>query len=102
MAYLIDILPEDILSADELDQNFTGSVLDFLLRRGTPQLLTSRTEITAHTASSEVARSLGIQRNDVLLRFKAYLYAIDGRVVDYSFSYFLPGHFRFHVVRKVG
>jgi len=22
--------------------------------------------------------------------------------VDYSFSYFLPGYFRFHVVRKVG
>jgi GntR family transcriptional regulator len=102
VAYLIDILPEDILSAEELDQNFTGSVLDFLLRRGTPQLLTSRTEITAHTASSEVARSLGIQRNDVLLRFKAYLYAMDGRIIDYSFSYFLPGHFRFHVVRRVG
>jgi GntR family transcriptional regulator len=102
VAYLIDILPEDILSADELDLSFTGSMLDFLLRRGTPELLTSRTEIMADTATSEVARSLGIQRNDVLMRFKAYLYASDGRVVDYSFSYFLPGYFRFHVVRRVG
>ncbi len=102
VAYLIDILPEDILSADELDLSFTGSMLDFLLRRGTPELLTSRTEIMADTATSEVARSLGIQRNDVLLRFKAYLYASDDRVVDYSFSYFLPGYFRFHVVRRVG
>jgi GntR family transcriptional regulator len=56
----------------------------------------------ADTATTEVARSLGIQRNDVVLRFKAYLYASDGRVVDYSFSYFLPGYFRFHVVRRVG
>ncbi len=102
VAYLIDILPEDILSADELDNNFTGSVLDFLLRRGTPELITSRTEIVADSATSEVARSLGIQRNDVLLRFKGYLYASDGRIVDYSFSYFLPGYFRFHVVRRVG
>jgi GntR family transcriptional regulator len=102
VAYLIDILPEEILSADELDNNFTGSVLDFLLRRGTPELINSRTEIMADTATTEVARSLGIQRNDVVLLFKAYLYASDGRVVDYSFSYFLPGYFRFHVVRRVG
>jgi GntR family transcriptional regulator len=102
VAYLIDILPEEILSADELNNNFTGSVLDFLLRRGTPELITSRTEIMAATATSDVARSLGIQRNDVLLRFKAFLYASDGKVVDYSFSYFLPGYFRFHVVRRVG
>jgi hypothetical protein len=27
---------------------------------------------------------------------------ISGRVVDYSHSYFLPGFFRFHVVRRVG
>ena len=25
-----------------------------------------------------------------------------GKVVDYSFSYFLPGYFLFHVVRRVG
>jgi GntR family transcriptional regulator len=50
----------------------------------------------------EVARALQIQRGDVLLRFEAFLYDISGRVVDYSFSYFLPGVFRFHVVRKVG
>lgn len=102
VAYLIDILPEEIFSADELEHDFTGSVLDFLLQRGTPELISSRTEIMADTATREVARSLGIQRNDVLLRFKAFLYASDGRVVDYSFSYFLPGYFRFHVVRRVG
>jgi GntR family transcriptional regulator len=49
-----------------------------------------------------VARKLGIQRGDVLLRFIAYLYTSAGRVVDYSFSDFLPGYFRFHVVRRVG
>ena len=102
VAYLIDILPEDILSPDELSTGFTGSVLDFLARRGSPELHSSRTEINAVTASSEIARSLGIQRGDVLLRLIAYLYAVDGRVIDYSYSYFLPGYFRFHVVRRVG
>ena len=43
-----------------------------------------------------------IQRDDVLLQFVAYLYSKDGSVVDYSSSHFLPGYFRFHVVRRVG
>ncbi len=102
VAYLIDIVPEDLLHPDDLGETFRGSVLDFFLQRGEPTLLSSRCEINASTASPEVARSLNIQRGDVLLRFEAFLYATTGRLVDYSFSYFLPGYFRFHVVRRVG
>jgi hypothetical protein len=32
---------------------------------------------------------------------QADLYDADGQVVDRSTSYFLPGPFRFHVVRRV-
>jgi GntR family transcriptional regulator len=101
IAYLVDILPVDILAADEVEYGFTGSVLDLLLQRGVPHLAQSRTEIRAIGATSEVARALQIQRDDVLLHFVAYLYSQEGRVVDYSFSYFLPGYFRFHVIRSV-
>ena len=102
VAYLIDIVPENVLTPHDLETGFTGSVLDVLLRRGTPTLSTSRTEINAVTASTEVARALGIQRGDVLLRFVASLYSASGQVVDYSFSYFLPGYFNFQVIRRVG
>jgi len=102
VSYLVDIVSDDMLQAQDLDESFTGSVLDLFLHRGVPVLLTSRCEINAVTATAEVARSLGIQRGDVLLRFVAYLYATSGRIIDYSFSYFLPGYFRFHVVRRVG
>ena len=102
IAYLVDTLPADILSTAEVESGFTGSVLDLLLRRGDPKLVQSRTDIRAIGATSEVARALQIQRDDVLLHFVAHLYSNDGCVVDYSFSYFLPGYFRFHVVRKVG
>jgi len=102
IAYLVDTLPMDILAVDELPSGFTGSVLDLLLRRGDPKLIQSRTEIKAIGATSEVARALQIQRDDVLLYFAAQLYSEDSRVVDYSISYFLPGYFRFHVVRRVG
>ena len=102
IAFLVDILPADILPASELSAGFTGSVLDLLLRRGDPKLTQSRTEVKAIGATSEVARVLQIQRDDVLLHFAAQLYSESGRVVDHSFSYFLPGYFRFHVVRRVG
>ncbi len=102
IACLVDTLPVDILTSADLETGFTGSVLDLLLHRGDPKLTHSRSEIRATGATSEVARSLQVQRDDVLLHFVAQLFAEDGRVVDYSFSYFLPGYFRFHVIRKVG
>jgi GntR family transcriptional regulator len=101
VAYLIDILPDDILIPDDLSKNFTGSVIDLLLKRGKPKLASSRCEINAVTADSHVSRAMRIQRGDVLLRFIAYLYATNGRVIDFSYSYFLPGYFRFHVLRRV-
>ncbi|MGB9799089.1 MAG: GntR family transcriptional regulator [Thermanaerothrix sp.] len=102
VAFLVDILPQNILTPEELNEGFTGSVLDFLLHRGTPQLADSFTEIRAVAASSDIARRLEIQRGDVLLMFQAQLFDAGGNVVDFSHSYFLPGYFRFHVVRRVG
>lgn len=101
VAYLVDILPEDVLRHDELTSKFSGSVLDYLLQRGDP-LTISRTEITASNATAEVAKMLEIQRGDVLLQFTAKLITVSGKVVDFSHSYFLPGYFKFHIVRKVG
>jgi GntR family transcriptional regulator len=102
VAYLVDILPEEILGHQELESGFTGSMLDLLIRRGSPALASSRCEINAVHASSAVAKAMRIQRGDVLLRFIAYLYSTNGHVVDYSYSYFLPGYFNFHVIRRVG
>ena len=101
VAYLVDTLPEDILTGADLQQGFTGSVLDLLLQRGSLPLSTSRAEIQAVAASPEIAHLLEIQRGDVLLMFSAQLFTSTGRVVDYSLSYFLPGYFQFHVVRRV-
>ena len=101
VAYLIDVLPEDVLVPEVLQQGFTGSVLDLLLRLGSPPLIRSFTEINAVAAPSDIAKALEIQRGDVLLMFLARLYTDDGRVIDYSTSYFLPGYFQFHVVRHV-
>ena len=102
IAYLVDLLPGDVLTPANLREGFTGSVLDLLLRRGSPDLVRSVAEVRSVAASSDIARRLEIQRGDVLLEFVARLYSIDERVVDYSLSYFLPGYFRFQIVRRVG
>lgn len=102
VAYLVDTLPESILSQEDLKDGFNGSVLDLLLRRGMPKLSNSRTEIKAINASSEIAKFLDIQRGDVLLLLRANLFNISLKVIDHSLSYFLPGYFNFHVNRRVG
>lgn len=102
VAYLQDVLAAGQLRQRELQIEFTGSVLDLLLRRGNPPLASSETEMHAVAAEPHVARALRIQRGDVVLNFRATLFAEDGSVVDLSQSYFLPGYFRFHVIRRVG
>lgn len=102
IAYLQDVLPRNVLSMKDLEEGFTGSVLDLLIRRGKPKLAKSHTEINAVSAPSRVARALEIQRGDVLLMFEADLVDMEGKAIDHSMSYFLPGYFRFHVLRTIG
>jgi GntR family transcriptional regulator len=72
------------------------------LRRKDISLTTSRSEINAVAAQSDVAKALGVQKRAVLLYFEAQLFTAQGRLIDYSYSYYLPGYFRFHVLRRVG
>jgi GntR family transcriptional regulator len=61
----------------------------------------SRAAISAIAAPAPVAKALQIQRGDVLLEFISNLYHTDGSILDHSMSYFIPGYFHFHVVRRV-
>jgi GntR family transcriptional regulator len=101
VAYLVDTLPDTVLRIDMLPTGFHGSVLDYLLERG-DDLRISRAAISATNATAEVAKALEIQRGDVLLRFISQLYTADGRIADHTVSYFIPGYFNFHVVRRIG
>lgn len=100
-AYLVDVLPESVLTPGDLPANFNGSVLDFLLDRG-DELGNSRAIISATNASADVAKPLEIQRDDVLLKFESQLLDLKNNIVDFSVSYFIPGYFHFHVNRQVG
>lgn len=101
VAYLVDTVPTAILCQDDLGPAFSGSVLDLFLRRGEPALSHSRADIFAESAASAIARKLRLQRGATLLKLQAQLFARDGRIVDYSLSHFVPGYFRFHVIRRI-
>ena len=102
VAYLIDILPEGILNPELLDKQFSGSVLDLIIQMGNPNLSISKTEISAIHAPVDVAKALHIQRGDTLLLLNSLLFNAQGEPIDFSYSYFLPGHFRLHIIRKIG
>ena len=102
VAYLEDNLPVDVISEREVREELTGSVLDILIRHDDIPLASSKCEISSIGAPPEIAKALDIQRHDPLLVFSSLLYSTRGRIIDSSFSYFLPGYFHFHIVRRVG
>lgn len=101
VAHLSDVLPTRFLRLADLGPGFHGSVLDTLLARGWPVLSHSRTELISEAADPSLAHALRIQRSAPLMKLDAQLFSTDGQIVDYSISYFVPGCFRFHVVRRV-
>lgn len=102
VAFLEDNLPVDVISEQEVRLHFTGSVLDLLIKRDDIPLASSKCDISATGASQELAEALEIQPNDPLLVFSSLLFSTRGRIIDSSFSYFIPGYFHFHIVRRVG
>jgi GntR family transcriptional regulator len=55
----------------------------------------------AESADAALAAHLKVQKGTALLKLVAQLYSCDERVVSYSISYFVPGYFKFHIVRRV-
>ena len=102
VAFLVDVVPITYLQKKDLGKSFNGSVLDLFVKHGEPALSHSRTDIVVEAADGSTARKLHLQRGKTLLKLEAQLFSRDGGVVDYSLSYFVPGYFRFHVVRRVG
>lgn len=101
IAYLIDIVPTTLLRRQDLDEKFRGSVLDLLIRRRDLQLSYSRTDILIASADKTLARKLKIKVGEPLHKLSAQLFTREGQVVDYSISYFVPGYFHFHVIRRI-
>jgi len=102
VAHLKDVVPVKYLRKEDLGQDFHGSILEMLLKRGNPPLSYSFTKLAAVTAEISLAKLLDIQPHTPLMRLEARLFSQSDQIVDYSVSHFVPGFFDFHVVRRVG
>jgi len=100
-AYLKDVVPQVYLRQKDLGEQFSGSVLDMLLQREDVNPAISRTQISAEKANARLAERLGVPKGTALLKWVGQLYDRDERVLDYSTSYFIPGHFKFCITRRV-
>jgi GntR family transcriptional regulator len=101
VAYMSDVLPEGLLSTEELGENFDGSVLNQLLTRGDNLLASCHTTINTYLAKGIIAKALNVESGETLLRFSSTVYGRAREAVYVSDDFFLPNYFKFQVVRRV-
>lgn len=102
VAYLVDVVPDTYLSLAEVEGSLHSSVYDILCARGTPPLAFSRTDILAENTGEFLSERLNVKRGTALIKLEAQLFSLEEKVIDFSLSYFVPGFFKFHVMRRVG
>jgi GntR family transcriptional regulator len=102
IAYLVDIVPEQFLTQSEVEASIHGSVYDLLTQKGEIPLAFSRTEIMAMNADGKLGKKLHVSIGTALILLTSQLFTHGDQVVDLSYSYFVPGQFKFHVMRRLG
>ncbi len=101
VAYLVDVVPTTFLRASDLEPIFKGSVLDVFLQRANPVLSHALTDMLIEPVESNIANRLNLSSKDIIFKLESLLFSRDGHKIDTSLSYFVPGYFRFHVVRRI-
>lgn len=101
VAHLIDIIPAELLTTEEVTASIHGSVYDILANKNEIPLSYSRTDILAVKSNLEISRKLNVSQGTAIILLTAQLFTKNDTVADYSYSYFLPGQFKFHVMRRL-
>lgn len=101
VAYLEDIVPATIADLETIRANFRDSVLDLMREQVEPPPDYARADIMAVPADQELSKRLRRPPGSALLLLQETLYAADGTPLGYSYNYFVPGFFNFHVIRRI-
>jgi len=101
LAYMVDVLPQAIVTPEAIRQGFAGSVLDFLVARRDPAPTHAVANIVPLKADRELAQRLGVSRATVLLLLEETIYSREGVPIDFSRNYFVPQFFQFHLIRRI-
>ena len=101
VAYIEDLVPAAVVPAEALEADFRGSVLDTLRSRNDPQPDYARAGIRVLTANRELGKKLALEPGAPLLLLEELLYSTEGRPIEFSRNYFVPGFFGFYVIRRI-
>lgn len=101
VAFMMDVVPEDLVDIEKLDRSFDGSILKYFLANENGFVATSYSEIRPRPAGKQLAESLKIREGEVLLFFDSRVYNHNGEIVYLYRDFFLPKYFNFHVIRRV-
>lgn len=103
-AWMVDVVPEEIISADRVRFRFRpdAMLLDLLVSEGVP-IGFSKLNIDAGLAdpAEEIGNALGLESPFAVLSLTETMYLTDGIPVQWSRNTFLPGHLDLHVVREL-
>jgi GntR family transcriptional regulator len=100
ISYHEDFVPEEYLSADQIDDTFAGSVLDLISQKLHSPIKFSVTEITAVNAEQPLSSLLGVPINQALILLKEAICNEENATLGYSINYFVPDRFYLRLLRR--
>jgi DNA-binding GntR family transcriptional regulator len=100
IAYMHDMAASTVISPDDIDQSFDGSVLDLLRSKLSVQIAYGESNVVAINAGPSLAEKLEVNAGQALLLMEEALVDQEGRVVEHSLNYFVPEYFQFLIVRR--
>jgi GntR family transcriptional regulator len=100
VAYMLDIVPSSVISAEDINEAFNGSVLDLIRRKREVRIAQAVADIIALDAADSLAKKLDIESDRAVLLLEEVLFDEEGFVVEFSQNYFNPEYVRFHIVRR--
>lgn len=100
ISYHEDFVPQEYLSADQIDTTFGGSVLDLISQKHLSPIKYSVTEITAVNAERPLSTLLGVPINTALILLKETICDEENATLGYSINYFVPDRFYLRLLRR--
>ncbi len=100
IAYLYDVIPASVARPEDLQGEFTGSILDYFKRTGNPNPAYAVTYLLSIQANQDLAQQLQVLPGTALLLLEETLYTSDNRLINYSHNYYNTSHFHYHIVRR--
>ncbi|MCL4458780.1 MAG: GntR family transcriptional regulator [Chloroflexi bacterium] len=101
VAYMYSAIPQEVATTAQLRAGFQDSIIDFLVAWRHPPLEYARAEIISTAAEADLSRLLNVDASTILLLIEETFYSDTDQPIGFSANYFVPGFFKFEVVRRI-